>query len=276
MLYQAALTYAQNGWPIFPLQGKIPYEYLTPGVKSHGHKNATTDRQAIHHWWSIHPTANIGLATGTVSGIIVVDIDPRHNGHLSIKELEKRHEPLPATRTSRTAHGGLHRFYQHPNDGKSYPNAVELDGLSGIDVRGDGGYVVLPPSLLYGRLSYKWGNLDLPIASAPQWLLILLSQQGHQNEQTPHGVRFAPAVGEKWLSEALAKANEGNRNRVGFDLACQLRDDGLSEAEARDILLTYAQAAPPGKTPYTAREALASVRSAYNRPPREKARRTPP
>src|SRR5205807_3944094 len=137
---------------------KVPFK------NSNGHKDATTDVEKIKTWWQKHPTANIGLATGNISGLIVLDVDPQHGGHASFKELEKRYGQLPLTRMSRTAHGGLHRFYQHPQDGKRYPNTVELDGLPGMDVRGDGGYVVLPPSTLYGRLSYVWGDTQIPIA----------------------------------------------------------------------------------------------------------------
>ena len=72
------------------------------------------------------------------------------------------------------------------------------------------------------------------------------------------------------------KAREGNRNQVGFFLACQLRDDGLSEAQAREIMLAYAKQVPKGKSPYTIQEALATVRSAYSRPPRQRAQRRTP
>jgi len=164
-LSEAALQYARDGWFVFPLFGKASLK------GSNGHRDATTDLEQIQNWWRHYPRANIGLATGSLSGLIVLDIDPRHGGHQSVQILEKRYGTIPETRMSRTVHGGLHRFYQHPRDGKHYPNAIEFEGLPGIDVRGDGGYVVLPPSKLYGRLSYVWGNTQIPIAPAPPWLL---------------------------------------------------------------------------------------------------------
>src|SRR5450759_1653998 len=85
---QAALYYAQNGWPVFPLTGKVPFK------ESNGHKDATTNLEQIQIWWITHPTANIGVATGARSGIIVLDIDPPE-GHFSLKELQASYAPLP-------------------------------------------------------------------------------------------------------------------------------------------------------------------------------------
>ena len=266
-LAEAALTYAQNGWPVFPLHGKLPYQ------GSHGSKDATTDQEHIHALWTLHPTANIGLATGEVSGVIVLDIDPRNGGYFSLKELQQHYGELPHTRTSRTAHGGLHKFFAYPQDGNIYPNTVRLATLPGLDIRGEGGYVVLPPSTLYNRLSYRWAEPQHEIAPVPAWLLTLLPHQERQQQALPQDRRFADAPGEKWLRDALLKATEGNRNHIGFSLACQLRDDGMSQAQAQSIILAYADRVAPGTSPYTRREALASLRSAYSRPPRPPARR---
>jgi len=267
-LSEAALHYARDGWFVFPLFGKAPLK------GSNGHRDATKDVEQIQAWWKTYPRANIGLATGSLSGLIVLDVDPRHGGHQSFQALEKRYGMVPETRISRTAHGGLHRFYQHPRDGKSYPNAVEFEGLPGIDVRGDGGYVVLPPSKLYGRLSYVWGKTTVPLVAAPGWLLDALTNQKSHNENPPQGRGFVREAGGSWPRLAVEKAREGNRNQIGFHLACQLRDDGLSEAQAEEIMLSYVDQVGPGKTSYTAKEALASLQSAYRRVPRAKARRS--
>jgi hypothetical protein len=271
-LIQAAVTYAQYGWPIFPLHNKKPYEFITPGVKSHGYKDATTDEETIRAFWTYHPGATIGLATGEKSGVIVLDIDPPE-GHYSLKELQSQHSPLPDTRRSRTGNKGLHFFFQYPSDGNTYRNAVGLAGLEGVDIRATGGYAIIPPSKLYGRLAYKWGNPDTPIAPLPDWLRDLLIAARLQREEIPQGVRFARNPGDKWLQQALSKAREGNRNAVGFWFACQLRDDDIPEPVARSLILIYANLAPQGQEQYTSKEAIASVTQAYKRPPREPARR---
>jgi hypothetical protein len=267
-LSQAAIQYARMRWPVFPLAGKLPYH------GTHGHKDATVDLQQVERMWQEHPSANIGLATGAVSGVIVLDLDPRHAEQHTpnlTRVLAERYGNLPQTRTARTAHGGLHLYYQHPKDGKTYPNAVKLNGIAGIDARGDGGYVVLPPSRLYHSLSYQWGTRETSIAPAQDWLLTLLLRE--KQGLSPQESRFAQSSGGKWLTQAIQEASEGNRNLVGFHLACQLRDDGLSEAEAAEIMYAYAQQVTQGKTPYTVKEAVASLKSAYRRPPRERARR---
>src|SRR6266581_1116236 len=84
---EAALTYARAGWPVFPLHNKKPYKFLAPGVKSHGHKDATIDEETIRAWWTYHPGATIGLATGEISGVIVLDIDPPE-GYYNLKALQ--------------------------------------------------------------------------------------------------------------------------------------------------------------------------------------------
>ncbi len=148
-LKDAALYYATHGWPVFPLAGKVPYKLLTPDRESHGHKDATTDPATLHTWWREHPKANIGLPTGEDSGVIVLDMDVPEGYH-NLKALQKTYTPLPETRRVRTAHGGLHYYFEYPRDGKRYPGAVGLSGLIGIDVRSE------DPS--------KVGALPLPLA----------------------------------------------------------------------------------------------------------------
>lgn len=261
-----ALKYAARGWNVFALakNGKIPI------AGSHGLKDGTTDPILIEAMWASSPEANIGLKTGKESGIIIVDIDPRNNGNENLEELQKRYDKLPSTLLSRTPRGGTHRYFRHPLDGQSYGNAIELDKLSGIDVRGDNGYAVLPPSRI-NKLSYKWVRSEFPIAPTPTWLLALIKKD--QKEAIPQQERNYSPNGEKWLSEALSRATHGNRNGVGFWLSLQLRDDGISQAEAEQILLAYSEKVPQGDQPYKTNEAIASVRSAYRRQARPPARR---
>jgi hypothetical protein len=162
----AALKYAKRGWHVFPLwdregdgcgcgngkcnsPGKHPISDFAPN----GFKSATTDPDQITDWWRQYPRAGIGVATGKVSGIIVLDVDVKKgkDGLSSLEKLENElGTRLPETKTAKTPSGGLHYYYVYvAGIGSS------TDKLGpGLDIRGDGGYVVMPPS----HDLYEWDD----------------------------------------------------------------------------------------------------------------------
>ena len=105
-------------------------------------ENATTRPGMIRSWWGRWPEANIGLVTGEASRLVVLDVDPRHGGHVGLEELERQFGPLPATVEAQTGSGGRHLLFKHP--GQRVSNSAGILG-PGLDVRGDGGYIVVPP-----------------------------------------------------------------------------------------------------------------------------------
>lgn len=144
----AALAYAKRGWNVFPLGEGSKMPKIPKSAGGRGLHDATTDPTMIREWWRRWPRANIGIRTGAVSGIIVLDIDARHGGFDTLACLEILHDRLPVTLTVRTPSGGEHRYFAHPGD--VLPNSAGKLG-PGLDVRGDGGYVVAPPSIIHGR-----------------------------------------------------------------------------------------------------------------------------
>lgn len=164
-LVAAALGYANHGWPVLPLHTAVgdrcscgdaacAHPGKHPRIKTgRDHARATTDVSLIRKWWRQWPTANIGVVTGARSGLVVVDVDPRHGGLDSLRQLEAEHGQLPSAPTVITGSGGLHLYFRHP--GGRVPNRVGL--YPGIDLRGDGGLVVCPPSL-HAQGSYRWQN----------------------------------------------------------------------------------------------------------------------
>ena len=106
-------------------------------ITQHGVNDATTKRDQIDSWWTASPDANIGIATGTASGIIVLDIDPRNGGTRTLQRLEKELGPLPKTVTSITGGGGEHRIFAYPTFPVRKDNSGKLLG-SGVDVLSDG------------------------------------------------------------------------------------------------------------------------------------------
>ena len=127
----AALWYARKGWAVFPCNGKVP-------ACEHGVLEATSDEVAIRSWWSSTPH-NIGIATGQVSGIWVLDIDGEE-GEESLVELEREHGALPTTVEQLTGKG-RHLVFKYT---QAIRNRTAI--RPGIDVRGDGGYIIAAPS----------------------------------------------------------------------------------------------------------------------------------
>lgn len=225
---QHAIFLASKGFAVFPLYtiedgrcscglagcpspGKHPVGTLVP----QGVSNATTDAGTIREWWALYPDANIGLATGDASGVVVIDIDPGHGGEASFEALEARHGPAPDTWSVATGGGGLHFYFAMP------PLDVRNSAGSigpGIDVRGNGGYVVAPPSLHASGEAYRWvpelHPRRVPLAELPEWMLARIVSKA-----------------ERRVAEALpATIRDGQRNVWLTSAAGTMRRRGFSEA----------------------------------------------
>ena len=169
-MLEAALGYARRGWPIFPvwyptadggcacpkgLDCPSPAKHPMGDLVPRGLKNATTDPDLIRAWWTRRPGANIGMATGPRSGVVVVDVDIDKGGFETLAALIHQHEEWTRTPTVRTGGGGLHLYFQYPEGAEIRNDAGRKLG-PGIDVRSKGGYVLLPPSKHATRRVYEW------------------------------------------------------------------------------------------------------------------------
>ena len=197
-----ALSYAAKGWRVFPCKPKAK-EPMT----ANGFKDATTDEAQIRKWWTSAPTANIGIATG--DSLLVLDMDIRHGGGDSLATWALKGYTLPSGPVARTGGGGQH-FYLSAEDVSCFTAVAP-----GIDLKGDGGYVVAPPSIHPNGKPYEWlpdagPQLDLP--TAPEWLLTSLSQK-------PSGAKIPP------LPEVITA---GQRNATLTSLAGSMRRRGAS------------------------------------------------
>jgi hypothetical protein len=146
-LLNFALQYAGIGWRVFPLAPgqKIP-------ITKHGVKDATTDETQIRAWWAQWPNANIAVACGAASGVYVVDVDISAGGEINGLESLKEFPPLPITVRQDTPRGGYHAFFKTCN-----APANRNSFRPGVDIRGDGYYVVLAPSIHPNGGCYAWG-----------------------------------------------------------------------------------------------------------------------
>jgi hypothetical protein len=142
---RAALALASRGLYVFPI---TPHRKFPPLVA--WKSQATTIEGVITSWWTQWPDANVGVATGKKSGIVVLDIDMKHgkNGEASLRDLEAKHGSLPATVETITPHGGRQLWFRAPE--LAVKNSVDVVA-PGIDIRGDGGYVLAPPVCRFRR-----------------------------------------------------------------------------------------------------------------------------
>ncbi|MGI8747029.1 MAG: bifunctional DNA primase/polymerase [Deinococcus sp.] len=225
----------------------------------------------------------LGLVTGRVSGVVVIDVD-WGEGLERFSRWGLTHRAHVRTRS-----GGLHWYLRHPGwpvkTVQSQTNA-RLASVRGIDLRGDGGYVVIPPTRFWGA-GYQAlrDHRDLDDAALlPEGVRVLLGLHAPPGEPgTPCRGRPARPLGHQGgeplegvlLRRSLELARRsGRRNESGFWLACQLRDNGFSAEDATEVMRRYSDGVPDtdGKGErgaYTLGEALRSLEQAYRRRARE-------
>ncbi len=202
---EAALSYAELGYRVFPCRpgGKEP-------ATAHGCLDATTDPGRIEAWWSANPSYNVAIST---DGLLVLDIDPAGKPWLNTVDTN---DLMRGTMTS-TPRGGVH-FWFRQQDGQDLRNtAGEL--AQGVDTRANGGYVLVPPSVVDGK-PYQWViPLEAVQPAVPPWLLDRLGGQRPL---------IRASIGEQIL--------EGNRNHAMIRFAGLFRRGGMTENEIYDSL----------------------------------------
>ena len=159
--------------------------------------------------------------------MVVLDIDPNSDGEESVDALIAEYGPLPDTPVVLTGGGGRHLYFRHP--GGNLPNSAGHLG-PGLDVRGDGGFVVAPPSRHVSGRRYEWeasGHLeDVPLAAVPSWMA------GDGEAGTGKGQRNEPG----WVSVALQGVTEGERNQTAAKLTGHYLQKGLSGGDVAVLL----------------------------------------
>ncbi len=232
---ETAVNYAKLGLAVLPLNyiinggcscgdggcgapGKHPL--IGGGVHS-----ASIDPRQIREWWRRWPDANIGIACGEVSGIIVIDVDGEA-GKASLSTLIAEIGQLPSSWTQVTGGGGRHLLFRHP--GVAVKNKVGLRTC--LDIRGDGGYIVAAPSNHISGNCYRWAKGKSPrqiaLANLPAaWLELLQKENNCGGCAVP-----AAAAGQGLIPYRPVVFSEGERNDGLFRLGASLRARGLSDA----------------------------------------------
>jgi hypothetical protein len=243
----AALDYIARGWTVVPLH-HIEHGLCTCGnpdpehTRRQGGKHpiyanwqlaSLHDAGSVAAYWTAHPSANVGIATGRASRIWVLDIDPDNGGDVALQGLIEANGALPLTRKHQTGSGGYHLVWRMPPDFEPTNSRGRLP--RGLDVRGTGGQIVAPPSE-----SGKGGYLviaDVEIVDAPAWLLDLIRPATYEPSNVVRGSvetigTYGPgqdhrvnAYASKTMQarcDELARAPEGLRNDTAFRVACRL------------------------------------------------------
>lgn len=249
---------APSDWQVFPVHsvngsGCTCGRPDCPSPAKHprtgrGLYDATDDPAAIEKWREKWPGCNWGLPTGATSGLVVVDEDPDHGGRESRQRMEEKYGPLPVTPTVRTGGGGFHYFYRHPGTKLSNAQPINTE-FPGIDLRGDGGYVVGAGGSHLSGGTYEWvegrSPADIEFADLPQWIIDLRNQRQAPREPSRSTATNGDSRSEliRAVRQYAAKAEpvgEGQRNATAFRLAGQLaafthEETGETPSEA-DIL----------------------------------------
>lgn len=291
-LKAAALRYAAHGWPVFLLgrskrpvancahcasvNGKAPHD--PQGCRCltcHGFYAATRDQRTITRMLAAVPSGMLAIRTGAASGLVVVDVDPDHGGRDSIAHLVAR-GLVPPTRFVATGSGGLHLYYRHPGQHAKVPNSAGKLG-PGIDIRGDGGYVVAPPSIHPDtRNPYVWADEQAAIEEMAPALADACQSAPPQDfpsippparcetaKSSParHGGAGAITHPDRLLAALLAKVRDAppGRRRVTLygcarGVARIVATGAINAAEGQAALLEVGLAV--GQTPRSARAAI--------------------
>lgn len=236
-LVKRALRYASFGLQVLPMHtaknGKCSCfkgsGCNNPGkhpATDNGVKDASTDRVIIKRFWKRNPDANIGIATGTKSNIVVLDIDPRNGGNETLAALESDLGPLPVTVTSQTGGGGLHLIFAHPGVHVPKDNSGKLLG-PGVDVLSDNCIIVAPPSRHVSGVRYRWKEersfRDLKPSALPQRWQDRISKPN--DDPPPQGDIIV----------------EGKRNSTLTSLAGTMKQRGMSDEAVLAALLAENQ-----------------------------------
>ena len=230
-LLDAALHYAVDfGWPVLPCKpNKDPY---TPN----GFYDAKTDPNAIKFWWTKWPDAMIGVRTGPASGLIVIDKDiddeKGKDGRAEVRAWERESGyTLPGTVTAVSGRGGKHLYYMYPPEGLENDSCREFI-LPDVDIRGDKGYIIAPPSVHPNGKEYFWDISpdDMPVTVADDSVKAFLSIDAKKKpKKTKISNPGDPSDGPSERMKVPEVIPCGARNGTLFRLACKMQADGFPD-----------------------------------------------
>lgn len=220
------IYYCSRGWPIFPLywlEGDQcscgSAKCKSPGkhpLIAGGFKSASADVTQVQAWHSQWPKANWGMRTGAGhsggAGILVIDIDAKSDGYKTWELLRDENPGLIETITVETGGGGMHLWFVYPPDMDIRSGAGVLG--NGVDIRANGGYVLVPPSKTTKDYRFSFNPIDTPLESCPSWMLTKLNGR-ITTHRLPAGIRIGSEIPEGVRHQSLITM-AGSMKRVGM------------------------------------------------------------
>lgn len=261
-MYDLAMGWVDFGASVFPCRNADgtdmnyatgeyqEYKEKTPLITS-GLNGASKVEKVISRWWKKFPDAIPGIPTGKSAGFWILDVDVpsdkhKEDGRIWVDEMTAIHGPLPHTKICQTANGGYQYFFKHVDGVKNGSGKGREGGLGrGVDVRGEGGYIIAPGSLMKDGRFYEWIENDAEVADAPQWLLDIVIGKSHAPKSVDRAGSNHDANGNQARAyglsvleaeaSVLASETEGGRgsaaNTAAFNCGGLAEHCGISYAE---------------------------------------------
>lgn len=207
----------KRGFNVIPIKPKSK-EPALDSWKEFQYRRVTDSE--IGAWWGMYPQLGVAVVTGSISGVFVLDVDTKNGGSVDGRE-------IPETLTARTPSGGLHYYFRLP---KGEVIRCRNGVMPGLDIKGEGGYVLAPPTP-----GYVWIDPDKEIADPPQWLLELIRKSAQRNLQEDNSEEE-----ESWIVKVLTEGvAQGARDDTAIRIAGYLARRGLEIGAIKAILLDW-------------------------------------
>ena len=231
LLTKAALDYSRHGWSVIPIESRGKHPLLAWDVYQH----RRTEKPEFADWFERWPHANLAIVTGTVSALVVLDVGTEQGGAATLEQLWQGYTPLPETVEARTGAGGRHLYFAHFGEVINSRRGI----IPGVDLYGDGGYVVAPPSVHAHGGSYSWTHSpeDCRLATLPDWLAQMARDQAAAETQSLLG----------WQQRLGRQVGGDEREATIGCLAEHLAKQGVDQTLRLELVLCWnaARCRPP-------------------------------
>lgn len=237
-IIEEALEYIDNGWSILPVKPEEKRPFMTNWLQ---YTKTRATKEMANNWFRNLSGAGVGAVTGRISNIVVLDVESYCP--TPVEELLKRY---PTQLISKTGSGGYHLFYQFPTNVAKVANRVKI--FEGADLRADGGFIVLPPTVHPNGNRYEWVKRGVP-GAFPMALLDIQAKPIVQNEG--------------WISEALRGVSEGGRNDTCARLAGYFFKKGINAEIVEALLMEWNERNDPPLPVHEVRTTIRSIERSH-------------